>query len=587
MNYHKKYLKYKYKYLELVRHEKQIKGSYKFGTKVEIKNGDETLEGTVKQYDDATQTYTVLIDETGNFMSVKEKNIKLPGGKDKLKTVKLTESLEPSKSKSVKRKYDDGTLLKFTHSGKYNIKSNGEKMGRVIDFRPITDSNSEQYQYALIGPSGGKYTIFEDEIIRVVTEREFEKYAKKISASNGDDVTDNIIKYIDYTDNSNNSDSNKYIIGTMENRLGNFHELIDDKNCCLTLTTEILNKSDNLEKCLIKYFVNDNVLLLHELKIAVYIVSMALKNKSMTDIINDHINVIKEKQKISFESFAYLLQDFQTQITGSSTQNDVEEFTEYINSCVIDNNKNTKKKGMYGLVYSNIPDNINDMIVSVFDDKNIIKSVFNMLYCIYLLHEILDIMHNDCSLNNFRVADTDTSSSLQNYKIKDKNYEMTSNHFIKIDNFTNSIKIKKNTTSDEILSEQDKSAESCTKEGKCNKYNQRDIFVIVSSLLPLVFNKENDTINDLLYNIVLTITNSNYGLISAIIKKNNLMKDSDSNSFFSSFCKFNSELLLKTGDLEFKENDCEDTYIKDLDISQVIERYIEKYKVELGLKEIS
>lgn len=587
MNYHKKYLKYKHKYLELVKHEKQIGGSYKFGTKVEIKNGDETLEGTVKQYDNATQTYTILIDETGNFMSVKEKNIKLPGGKDKLKTVKLTESLEPSKSKSVKRKYDNGALLKFTHSGKYNIKSNGEKMGRVIDFRPITDSNSEQYQYVLIGPSGGKYTIFEDEIIRVVTKREFEKYAKKISASDGDDVTDNIMKYIDYTDNSDNSDSNKYITGTMENRLGNFHELIDDKNCCLTLTTEILNKSDNLEKCLIKYFVNDNVLLLHELKIAVYIVSIALKNKSMTDIINDHINVIKEKQKISFESFAYLLQDFQTQITGSSTQNDVEEFTEYINSCVIDNNKNTKKKGMYGLVYSNIPDNINDMIISVFDDKNIIKSVFNMLYCIYLLHEILDIMHNDCSLNNFRVADTDTNNSLQNYKIKDKNYEMTSNHFIKIDNFTNSIKIKKNTASDEILSEQDKSAESCKTEGKCNKYNQRDIFVIVSSLLPLVFNKENDTINDLLYNIVLTITNSNYGLISAIIKKNNLMKDSDSNSFFSSFCKFNSELLLKTGDLEFKENDCEDTYIKDLDISQVIDRYIEKYKVELGLKEIS
>ena len=167
-------------------------------------------------------------------------------------------------------------------------------------------------------------------------------------------------------------------------------------------------------------------------------------------------------------------------------------------------------------------------------------------------------------------------------------------HCIKICNFDQSTKIRKNTNSDEILNNVlSRKTILCNDEGKCNKYNQKDIFIILSSLITCAFDQESGTINNRMYEIILLITNNNYGLISAIIKNNNKISDLESSkgfdpgndTIFSSFCKYNLENLLKTGDIEFNEHECSDANISDLDIDKILERYIEKYNSELGLIE--
>ena len=556
MNYHKKYIKYKHKYLKLL--SRQIGGGYKFGDKVIITKDGKQLNGVIKQCND-DNTCIINIDEDNSFQSVNIADIK---------PEKLTEQNESNKIKK-QRKYNDGNILVFTCFDENNKPTKGEKMGKIVDYR--------NDKYVINGPKSGSYKISDSEIIRVGTTRELQKYKNKIGSEEEIDIMNHNFKYTDFS-------KENYEKGTLENRIGNFNSYISDNDCCLIIVLDILDNSNIMEDCLAKYFTNDNTSYLHEMKIVKYISEKAFENKMLESIINDHVIIVKEKQKMSFLNFAYLLKDIQTQIVGHHSDENIEEFTDFINNCLVNKAEN-KKAGMYGLIYPYIPDNITNNIEDMFNSDNIVKSIFNILYCIYLLNIVLDIMHHNCTLNNFKVINIENCS--QTYKIKDKFYEMNSNYFVKIDNFNNSIKIKKNTTTEPIYTiENDKYKELCKSHGSCNKYNQKDVFIIVSSLIPHIFNEENDEINELLYEIILIITNYNYGLISAIIKKNNIMKDTE-NSLFSTFCRFNAELLIKTGDLEFKDNDCEDTYIKDLDISQVIDRYIEKYNNVLNLKEIS
>lgn len=310
-----------------------------------------------------------------------------------------------------------------------------------------------------------------------------------------------------------------------------------------------------------------------------------MSDANLNYVINDHVIIIDEEQKIPIDSFYYMLNYFKNAMDEEA----LKALKEYVDVFNVSNFNSDFK----GIILPYMKHKLSDNLKTFFNNKNIIKSVFDILYSIYVLHDVLDIIHFNCNFNNFCVTKKEKEHDF-NYKIGDKYYTMKSKYCIKICNFDQSTKISKNTNTKEIPNIKISRKQGlCNDQGKCNNYSQKDMFTIISYLLMIAYNPTTYRINNKMYEIILLIANNNYKLISTIIKNNIKSNniESKSNDFnsnkdtvFTSFCKYDINSLIKEGKLEFKEHECSDVNIEDLDITKIIERYIDKYNDELQLE---
>jgi hypothetical protein len=585
MNYYEKYIKYKNKYAQLkkLQHSNIIQngGDYKEGSKFIFINNDdvETQYRVIKVTGFGSDVMYTAIDNNNNQKYIYEKDI-----------VHLSGNKIKKNKKTPEYKYGNGILVKFIYNNIYstnNKEQEEEKMGQISRRSVIGNKNV----YKINGPMNGIYTVDENKIIRKVSLKEFEEYTKKLKKIElGEDKNDLII---DHSMKYSNCIDENFIDTTIEAKIGNLYKIKynGNKDCGIIFICDVIDNKGNLQKRRCKYFMDmltgkslllgcDNYsALLHELAILKYIKKTAIENTQITDIIYDHILVIDEEYQMPLTSFNYMLNFFNEQI-------DYEErvlLEKYIKIYNVSN----FKSDFTGIISPYIEHNINDYSDELFNSDNIVKSIFNVLYCIYVIHNILDIMHFNCDFENFCVDKNQNNT--QKYKIGETYYTMTSNYCMKICNFDQSTKIQKYTDTDAILNDEYLLRKKflCDDKGKCNKYNQKDIFIIISSMMLCAFDKKTNKINDKMYEIILLITNNNYGLISAIIKNNkNMSEFSANNTVFSSFCKYNLDTLLKTGEIEFKQKECSDVNIADLDIDNILQRYIKKYGNVLGLTKI-
>lgn len=581
MNNYEKYVKYKNKYLNFIKNNKfiQFGGNYKINDKIRLKKKDNFIEGIIKKKwnDKGEILYTVSTNEGDIYIS--EKKI--------IEDSENNKTIEKNKSKP-ESKYGEGNLVKFIDVNTSNDIANIEKkLGQIVRKR----FEDGKYIYNIVGPREGRYNVNEYNIIRMVTKKEIDEYKKKVIEN---DFNINIKPIIDNNMQYSNCVEDECHDTVIEAKIGELYGVKYDKGCDITFICDITDIYGNQQQCQCKYFMDMSIkqnkilicsnysALLHELKILKYIKRISESNKDIKNVLKDHIIIIDEEHKMPLESFNYMLKYFKDQMNTESLIK-LKEYKSVYNVSNFSSN-------FRGIITPYIKNNLLNISSKLFGSTNIIKSVFNILYCVYVLHNLLDIMHFNCDFENFSVLQN--AQNIQHYKIGSKYYTMISNFCIKICNFEQSTKIKKNTSSEEIFNNEfTRKQVLCHNEGKCNKYNQKDIFIIISSLLMCAFDNRTKLINNKMYEIILFITNNNYGLISVIIKNNNKIYNKNLNpnteKIFKSFCKYNLENLIETGELKFKEHECSDENIPDLSIDIIIEKYINKYSDELQLEEIN
>ena len=586
IDYYKKYIKYKKKYEKLtekLNQSTQLGGDYNVGNTIVFEKNNKIVNGKITEISDynGKKMYAVK-NNNGDIFYVFDKNIRRQDGN----FIKI----ERMKTKP-ESKYSIGNIIQFKDIDEL---TNSERTERVIGTIVRKEYVSESYIYKIKGPRGGKYTVKEDDIIRIVSPKELEEYRQKLITKDFSDqnieITDHKLEYSDCIENECHET-------TIEAKIGRLYEISYNGKCDITFICDIIDDNGNPQKRQCKYFMDmkrknallkcDNYpTLLHELDILKYIKRQAMSDADLNYVLNDHVIIIDEEQKMPTDSFYYMLNYFKNTMNEEA----LKALQEYVDVFNVSNFNSDFR----GIILPYMRHKLSSNLSTLFNNKNIIKSVFDILYSIYVLHNILDIMHFNCDFNNFCVAKKQNEQDC-NYKIGDKYYTMKSKYCIKICNFDQSTKIRKNTDTEEIPNiEISRKQGLCNDQGKCNNYSQKDMFTIISYLLMSAYNQTTDKIDDKMYEIVLLITNNNYGLISAIvknnIKSNNI--ESESNDFnlnkdtiFTSFCKYDINSLIKEGTLEFKEHECSDVNIEDLDIAKIIERYIDKYNDELQLEE--
>jgi hypothetical protein len=154
---------------------------------------------------------------------------------------------------------------------------------------------------------------------------------------------------------------------------------------------------------------------------------------------------------------------------------------------------------------------VDDTYKKTSDDEQIITHsdfvsiIFEILYSISIMHKDLDIMHNDLHFSNILIKKL-PKPQLFGYFIENIEYNAQKNFEVKFYDFDLSSKIKHFKQTPEILNEVNK---FCKQYGICNRYSQKDVYVILVSLIK---NFKNGEIND----IIDIISNGKKSLIEAI-----------------------------------------------------------------------
>jgi hypothetical protein len=330
-----------------------------------------------------------------------------------------------------------------------------------------------------------------------------------------------------------------------------------------------------------KLFYESQINLLFEKKIYEYIKEEYIKNPLLADhfIISLYtfikpICTIKQKFK---------------------NENDIKMFKDFNEA----NNENNKYVNIHGIFTNDYKYNsFEELIKSTTDAKDIDFLIFELLYSIYIMHTQLDIMHNDLHFGNI-LATKILNPEIYEYLINGKTYKFLKKYKVLIFDFDRSTKIQKFTDTppdkNDILSKN-----YCKVSGSCNKYSQKDIFVLIVSLMNFKYRKDthiNETHVDKIFNI---ISNNDTILKTAIINNlfqnkkdtlneqriNELYKKDKSTvkiekyynslkfkkSFWSAHCE-----IQKNNDIDkirFIADGCDSTNMTNLDIIEVIERYI-------------
>jgi hypothetical protein len=203
------------------------------------------------------------------------------------------------------------------------------------------------------------------------------------------------------------------------------------------------------------------------------------------------------------------------------------------------------------------------------NEDSYIYVIFELLYSIYIMNTYLGIMHHDLHFDNIIVKEIDNPTNYT-YIINNKKYVFKKKFEVRIYDFdfsyvnNNIIEIKNNNLDKtDIYNNKSK----CYEYGSCNKKSNKDIFVLLASLIYMSTNETD--IYHKLYNI---ISKNNNILYSTIINN----KKSSENIYWSSFCNINED------ECKFIKDSCNNTYIHDIDVENVMERYLDFFKQYVG-----
>jgi hypothetical protein len=337
--------------------------------------------------------------------------------------------------------------------------------------------------------------------------------------------------------------------------------------------------SDDTIPLYCKLFYESQINLLFEKKIYEYINEEYIKNPLLADhfVISPYtfiepIDTIKQKFK---------------------NENDINIFNNFNET----HNKNNEFVDIHGIFTNDHKYNSFDKLIkSTTDAKDIDFLIFELLYSIYIMHTQLDIMHNDLHFNNI-LATKILNPEIYEYLINGKTYNILKKYKVMIFNFDRSTKIQEFTNTspvkNDILNNR-----LCKIYGSCNKYSQKDIFILLVSLMKIKFKKDshiNETHVDKIFDVLSRVDNK---LKKAIINNffqteedtiteqhiNELYKDKSTEkiekyykslefkkTFWSAPCRIQGKC---TDTIRFTTNACANTNMQNLNIQNVIERYI-------------
>ena len=192
--------------------------------------------------------------------------------------------------------------------------------------------------------------------------------------------------------------------------------------------------------------------------------------------------------------------------------------------------------------------------------KHVKRIIFDILYGIYILNLKLFIIHNDLHFGNI-IYEENILEYSQFYKIEGKEFSLQKSFNVRIFDYDCSTKYNseiKNTRLDD---------DYCKIYGSCNKYSQKDVYLIIVSLIEYVLKFKYTDLNP----IINTLLDNNLSLKKAII--DNIKNERAFWSIFSSI-----------KDNKFDLSDCSDTNFDFLDINKVIVKYMNKFKNDLQIK---
>jgi hypothetical protein len=252
-------------------------------------------------------------------------------------------------------------------------------------------------------------------------------------------------------------------------------------------------------------------------------------------------------------------------------------------------------------------DSFDTLLKSTTDLDDIKFLIFELLYSIYVMHTELDIMHNDLHFDNI-LATKIQNPIINKYIINGNEYKISKKYMVRIFDFDRSSKIQKFTQSSPIYNNFIET-EICKINGSCNKYSQKDIYILLVSIIRIKLQKNSHIDETQINDIFEIISDNDKELQTAIINNlNQIKKDqivlqeikttyktddeiqkeiqkyNESNPFktifWSAFCNINNDQ--NPDNIRFIATDCANTDRPNLDINKVIERYL-KYLQALML----
>ena len=311
-----------------------------------------------------------------------------------------------------------------------------------------------------------------------------------------------------------------------------------------------------------KFFPVSNDVLLYEKNIYNFINQFIEENKNLKETIIQHIVIpvdIIYTKKVNFPtklSGLYLC-DFNsikndTMLCGIITQKH-ENFSTF----------NNKLRSLFKLDLDTLTTiKIDGVDVEInMNQYNTIKIIFSALYSIYLLHMKLDVMHNDNHFGNILYYDTPEFDKV--YKLGDQEIKSRENFTTRIYDFDQSSKIQQHSKHNKLDNPYlDKAF--CKSHGSCNHHSQKDVFVLIASLVNIYTNPVSYVHPFLEEMVECLIDNKLLDVIIAVQEKS-------IHHFWSSYLKMNDmndNFIVNSGDI---------ASYPEIEITDVLNRFIKKY----------
>jgi hypothetical protein len=339
----------------------------------------------------------------------------------------------------------------------------------------------------------------------------------------------------------------------------------DSASKSIIITGE-LKLQDN-QKVFCKFFKisDENKNLLYEKNIYRYINQYKLENPELKDIIDQHI--------ICAYDIIYLYTDQLTKLFNEKDQAIQNRYNERIVSLDIDNEL------LCGIITPSYPKSLKlkNKLIELFTNNftnnkhKIIQIIFNALYSIYLLHIKLGIMHNDNHFENILYYDTPLYK--KTYKFNTINIESNQDFTTRIFDFDHSNKVIEH--SSKKYNNPYLTYEWCEKFGSCNKHSQKDVFIFIAELFTIKRNYINESTNIFIDEIINILLKNNHKLYNAFYRNIVLNKDAvnkPTTIFWSAYVAINPTNGF------FDPNSGHQASYPDLEITEVLERYIKEYK---------
>lgn len=592
MSYYEKYLKYKTKYDNLLKLKKKRKYRKQYGGEI-LNIGDEV---TFK-VDEIYFIGKIKSIEKGEYIVEYTEN-------KKIKEIKIEKN-------KIKRLLKIGNYVKFYNNFNQYHENNKEIIGKIINVNNKNKSGGIVIFYT-ISSGTGIFKAYPDSIIETATKKRYDIYQTrmKVSLLSDEDISTKEHKLEIY-----NFITKKEKENYVEEIIYEFLEVLYINSTNINVISEVSVKNDgNIEYNFMKFYneKNQNSLtekIINENDKMKYMIEYSEKNDILTYSKN-FILLILEELKMNNKTFEYILSYINPDIinryyNGNNDNKNKNYYSESINKLKESTlyESDSFRASIYNFIHiDNSMKFFKEYIKYKENDvKNIInkmiRTLFQMIYCVYYVNKIMGILHLNCTLDNFCcVANQEETKII----IENKKYYINHGFTVKLINFENSKFIdedKDDNDDDEETKEDPSLKEDSNKsndtvdfnksenEKKINYFetkNQTDILMTISGILEIlkVYVKfKNNQIYDELFNALLSIIGNDYGLISAIIKRDKFRSNV--------FNNFDLEYLLEDGSIEFDNDKDNGTfYSENLGIEKILMRFIEKYNNILELKEI-